>query len=145
MPQQRAEEFDGRITPAISRRLHSRRIALGLSYQALADALGVCWSTLRKWELGECHHCTEPMQPLLADFLRGSYDELLLSRSVPHGKRIHNRSFDASRLRLRRLELLCQIGERHPEALVTIEQALTTTAATVLWRSLGLASEKIPH
>ena len=142
MQEQRIEEFDGRITPAISQRLHSRRLALGLSYERLAEALGVSWSTLRKWELGECCRCTLPMQQLLADFLGGRYDERLLYRSELRGKRIYNPSYDASQQRLQRIEQLCLLGEQHPEALADFELALTAAAAMALQRAMAMAAEK---
>jgi len=138
MQEQRIEEFDGRITPAISQRLHSRRLALGLSYERLAEALGVSWSTLRKWELGECSRCTASKQERLADFLRGNYDEQLLNRSALHGKRIRNRSFDASQQRQQRIERLCRLGEQHPEALVNFEYKLRAAVTAVIRCNLDL-------
>ncbi len=142
MHEPRVEEFDGRITPAVSRRLRSRRIALGLSYERLAEALGVSWSTLRKWELGECCRCTAPMQEILADFLDGRYDEQLLHRPELQGKRIHNPGIDASRQRLQRIEQLCLLGERHPEALDILELALTAATAVALRHTMGVVADK---
>jgi transcriptional regulator with XRE-family HTH domain len=142
MQKPQRETFDGRITPLVSHRLRSRRLALAMSYEELGLMLGVSWSTIRKWELGECARCTPPLQDILALFLAGDYDEQLLRRVALRGKRIRNPSFAVSRQRRQRIEQLCQLGERHPEALINVEQALIAAAALALRHSLGGASEQ---
>ena len=142
MQEQRTEEFDGRITPDVRRRLRGRRLAFGLSYERLAEVLGVSWATLRKWELGECGRCSASRQGVLANFLKGCYDEQLLCQSLQSGKRIANPSLDASRRRMQRIEQLCRLGEQHPEAMAELESALTAGVAAALRKSLGLVAEK---
>lgn len=142
MPEQRTEEFDGRITPDVRRRLRGRRLAFGLSYERLAEVLGVGWATVRKWECGECGRCSAPMQEILANFLKGCYDKQLLRQSLQSGKRIANPSLDASRRHMQRIEQLCRLGEQQPEAIAELESALTAGVAAALRKSLGLVAEK---
>ena len=76
-------DFTGVFTEQTRRRLRERRLALGLTYERLADALGINGSTLRKWESGTTRRCSLFCRPLIADFLSGNYDLLLRPVPVP--------------------------------------------------------------
>jgi hypothetical protein len=66
--------FDGRLTPAIRRKLQEKRCQIGLPYQLIAKFFGVNWSTFRKWELGPTEVCELSVRPRLEAFLNGEYD-----------------------------------------------------------------------
>ena len=68
------DTFRGTFTEATRLELHQRRQALGLSYCARSRFLGVHWSTIRKWEVGKIHHCSEHFRRRVAKFLRGELD-----------------------------------------------------------------------
>ena len=76
-------DFTVVFTEQTRRRLRERRLALGLTYERLADALGINGSTLRKWESGTTRRCSLFCRPLVADFLSGDYDLLLRPFPVP--------------------------------------------------------------
>ncbi|HQL86891.1 MAG: hypothetical protein GX574_05405 [Lentisphaerae bacterium] len=66
--------FDGRLTPAIRRKLQEKRRQIGLPYQLIAKFFGVNWSTFRKWELGPTEVCELSVRPRLEAFMKGEYD-----------------------------------------------------------------------
>lgn len=61
--------------------LYSRRKALGLTQQNVADELGVSNKAVSKWEAGECYPETAQLVPL-ASLLGCSVDELLRGRTA---------------------------------------------------------------
>lgn len=63
------------INCLIGKRIRQRRIALGLTQQALAGPLGVTWRQARKYELGECY-LTAAHLYRLTFLLRVSIDDL---------------------------------------------------------------------
>lgn len=74
--------FDGTFTPEIRELMRSRRNALGVSLQQLAELLGVNISTLRKWESGQIDTCQVVHINHIVEFLSGEYDRRLKAASV---------------------------------------------------------------
>lgn len=64
--------------------LYTRRKALGLTQQNIADRLGVTNKAVSKWESGECFPETAQLLPL-AEILNCSVDELLRGRFTEKG------------------------------------------------------------
>ena len=71
-------QFDCEFSQKVRKMFRDRRQALGLSYNSLAQTLGVNWSTLRKWEMGMTRNCNLRHRLVIEDFLNGKLDETLL-------------------------------------------------------------------
>lgn len=71
------ETFAGRFTPAIRKRIKSKRLSLGLSLQQLGDFLKINWSTIRKWESGSTTICHPRHIRLIQNLLDGEFDQSL--------------------------------------------------------------------
>ncbi len=67
--------FCGTLTAEIRELIRRKRRSLGVSRYRLANILGVCSSTLCKWEHGEIDVCHPSHARLLTSFLRGHYDQ----------------------------------------------------------------------
>ncbi len=70
----RRENFSGRLTPSVRRRIRERRVSLGLSLKQLGHLLDADWSTVRNWENGRTAHCHPIHVARLRGFLSGEYD-----------------------------------------------------------------------
>ena len=67
--------FCGTLTAEIRELIRRKRRSLGISRYRLANILGVCLSTVCKWERGKIDVCHPSHARLLASFLRGHYDQ----------------------------------------------------------------------
>ena len=72
--------------PGIGGEVRARRHRLGLTYEQLADAMGIHWTTLRNWELGKGGRQRNPQKTrLVRRFLSGEYDEILQRKKEGSG------------------------------------------------------------
>ena len=55
--------------------MRAKRLELGVSFQTLAERLGVHASTLRKWEKGSILDCHGQNMMRVRRYLRGEYDQ----------------------------------------------------------------------
>ncbi len=72
--------FDGRFNSEIRKRIHAKRLQLGMPYQRIANLFAANWSTVRKWETGPTETCSVALRPKVEDFLNGKYDKILLDQ-----------------------------------------------------------------
>lgn len=70
------------LTASLRREIQERRESLGFSSQCLAGKLGVCRTTLRRWELGETTRISAVHFRRLQDFLEGA--PLVAERQKKH-------------------------------------------------------------
>lgn len=71
------EQFAGVFSEEFRKRFEDHRRELGASYQQLASALRINWSTIRKWECGVTRTCHSRHIVRVSDFLNRRYDSLL--------------------------------------------------------------------
>lgn len=72
--------FDGRFNSEIRKKIHFKRLQLGLPYQRIATLFAANWSTVRKWETGPTETCSVALRPKVEDFLNGKFDKILLDQ-----------------------------------------------------------------
>ncbi len=126
--------FQGVFTPGVRRRMKSRRKALGLSVQKLGEAMGVNWSTLRKWEDGSVGCCRPAHARKLSRFLSGELDGAIsLMSSTPlsrnEERRGQNQPLWECMERLSGLYRICQGNPEWESAMVTrVNEALRRSA-----------------
>ena len=108
--------FNGTLTPEIRCRIREKRQALGTSVQRLAKVMGICISTLYKWEDGRIGVCQPAHVRLIASFLCGHYDRLLTRAQRGRGQVPPWASMPADiTRRLERAMTIYRICSSHPD------------------------------
>ncbi len=106
---------------------------MGLSVQKLGEAMGVNWSTLRKWEDGSVGSCRPAHARKLSRFLAGELDETIRRMSsTPLSRNEEKRSQALPLLEcMERISGLYRICEGNP----TLESAMVSRLNEALHRS----------
>ncbi len=82
--------FNGTLNNDTRTELREKRKKLGLSYDNMADFIGVHWSTYRKWELGPTARCSMGHTRTLNALLNGKYDYILAATKKGTAEKDHD-------------------------------------------------------
>jgi DNA-binding transcriptional regulator YiaG len=74
--------FNGRITPDFGQLIRSKRKSLGISQREMGRILGICWTTLHKWERGHISCCQQRHIEAISDFMNGAYDAVIAAEKA---------------------------------------------------------------